>query len=107
MRKLADDTNRANSRLSVARLELERLRLDREKSAGAARAEPGCVRAGEALRAEKEEALESERQELEKLETAGAALAEEHAALRAELAGLEERSSWRAVGDGTAGSAVP
>ena len=39
MRKLADDTNRANSRLSVARLELDRLKRDAERSPGAARAQ--------------------------------------------------------------------
>ena len=33
MRKLGDDLSRSNSRLSVARLELERLRRDAEKSA--------------------------------------------------------------------------
>src|SRR6476659_5872870 len=32
MRKLGDDLSRTNSRLSVARLELERLRRDAEKS---------------------------------------------------------------------------
>src|SRR5207237_138081 len=38
-----------------------------------------------------EEALENERQELEKLDTQTTAIGEEHAATRAELAGLEER----------------
>ncbi len=33
MRKLGEDLSRSNSRLSVARLELERLRRDAEKSA--------------------------------------------------------------------------
>ena len=45
----------------------------------------------EQLRAEREEALEAERQELEKLEGQAATIGEEHAATRAELAGLEER----------------
>src|SRR5207249_8444057 len=39
----------------------------------------------------REEALENERQELEKLDTQTTAIGEEHAATRAELAGLEER----------------
>ncbi len=91
MRKVAEDTNRANSRLSVARLELERLRLDREKSLEQREKSQNAWEQREALRKEKEESLENERQELEKLETEGAALAEEHSALRAELAGLEER----------------
>src|SRR5882757_4508302 len=45
----------------------------------------------ERLRAEAEERLEGERAELEKLEGQAATIAEEHAATRAELAGLEER----------------
>src|SRR6185369_4010429 len=91
MRKVAEDTNRANSRLSVARLELERLRLDREKSLEQREKSQTAYEQRETLRKEREESLETERQELEKLETEGAALAEEHSALRAELAGLEER----------------
>jgi chromosome segregation protein len=91
MRKVAEDTNRANSRLSVARLELERLRLDREKSLEQREQSQNAWEQREALRKEKEEALENERQELEKLETESVALTEEHSALRAELAGLEER----------------
>ena len=91
MRKVAEDTNRANSRLSVARLELERLRADREKSIEQRAASQAALEEKEALRASREEALEAERAELETLEASAAALAEEHAALRAELAGLEER----------------
>jgi chromosome segregation protein len=92
MRKVAEDTNRANSRLSVARLELERLRADREKSASQRVESQSALEEREALRASKEEALELERVELESLEAGAVALAEEHAVLRAELAGLEERS---------------
>ena len=40
MRKLGDELSRANSRLSVARLELERLRRDAERSLDPARAQP-------------------------------------------------------------------
>ena len=45
----------------------------------------------EGLRAESEQALETERAELEKLEGQAATIVEEHAGVRAELAGLEER----------------
>ena len=92
MRKVAEDTNRANSRLSVARLELERLRMDREKSIEQRVAGQAALEEREAQRLAREEALELERVELESLEAAAAALSEEHAVLRAELAGLEERS---------------
>ena len=92
MRKLGEDLSRSNSRLSVARLELERLRRDAEKSAGQRELNRAAVEEKERRRAQSEEALEAERQELEKLEGQAATIAEEHAAIRAELAGLEERS---------------
>jgi len=92
MRKLGDDLARANSRLSVARLELERLRRDSEKSAEQRERNRAAVEETERLRAEREAALEAERQELEKLEAQAATIHEEHAATRVELAGLEERS---------------
>jgi chromosome segregation protein len=92
MRKLGEDLSRSNSRLSVARLELERLRRDAAQSADQRERNRAAVAEKEALRAQREEALEGERQELEKLETEAATIGEEHAATRAELAGLEERS---------------
>ena len=91
MRKLSDDLTRVNSRLSVARLELERLRRDAEKSAEQRERNRAAVEEKEGQRAERETALENERQELEKLESQAATIGEEHAATRAELAGLEER----------------
>ena len=91
MRKLGEDLSRANSRLSVARLELERLRRDSEKSVEQRERNRAAVEEKERLRAERENALEAERQELEKLEGQAATIGEEHAATRAELAGLEER----------------
>jgi chromosome segregation protein len=91
MRKLGEDLSRANSRISVARLELDRLRRDSEKSAGQRESNRAAVEEKERMRAEREAALEAERQELEKLEGQAATIGEEHAATRAELAGLEER----------------
>ncbi|SPE38759.1 Chromosome partition protein Smc [Candidatus Sulfopaludibacter sp. SbA3] len=91
MRKLGEDLSRCNSRLSVARLELERLRRDAEKSADQRERNRAAVDEKERLRAEREESLEAERQELEKLEGQAATIGEEHAATRAGLAGLEER----------------
>ena len=92
MRKLGEDLSRANSRLSVARLELERLRRDAGKSAEQRERNRAAVEEKEQLRARSEEGLEAERQELEKLEGQAATIAEEHAAIRAGLAGLEERN---------------
>jgi chromosome segregation protein len=91
MRKLGEDLARANSRVSVARLELERLRRDAEKSADQRERNRTAVEAKERLRAESEQALETQRGELEKLEGQAATIVEEHAVIRAELAGLEER----------------
>jgi len=91
LRKLNDDMARANSRLSVARLELERLRRDTAKSEEQRERNRAAVEEKDRLRAEKERALEAERAELEKIEGQAATLVEEHSALRAELAGLEER----------------
>jgi chromosome segregation protein len=92
MRKLGEDLSRSNSRLSVARLELERLRRDGERSADQRQKNRTAVEEKERLRAEREEALETERQELERLEGQAATIGEEHGATRAELAGLEERN---------------
>ena len=91
IRKVGDDLSRAGSRLSVARLELERLRRDAGRSAEQREKNRAAVAEKEQLRAQREEALEAERQDLEKLEAEGTGIGEEHAATRAGLAGLEER----------------
>jgi chromosome segregation protein len=91
MRKLADDTSRVNSRLSVARIELDRLQRDAERSREQRERSRLAVDEKEQLREQREQELEDQRQFLEKLEIEAAALGEDHSALRAELAGLEER----------------
>ncbi len=91
MRKLGDDLARANSRLSVARLELERLRRDAAKSLEQRERYLAAVTEKDQLRTAREESLEEERRQLEELQGQSAAIGEEHAAVRAELAGFEER----------------
>jgi chromosome segregation protein len=91
MRKLGEDLARSNSRVSVARLELDRLRRDAGKSADQRERHRVAVAEKERLRAESEHTLETERGELEKLEGQAATIVEEHALVRAELAALEER----------------
>jgi chromosome segregation protein len=91
VRKLAEDLARANSKVSLARLELERLRRDGEKSAGDRERNRAAVEEKERQRAAREEALEAQRQEAEKLEAEAAAIGEAHAVAREGLAGLEER----------------
>ena len=100
MRKLGDELARAGSRLSVARLELDRLRRDAEKSAEQRDRNRTAVEEKERRRAESEAALEAERLELEKLEGQGATIGEEHAATRAALAALEERRRGEATAMG-------
>ena len=91
MRKLTEETGRANSRISVARLELERLKRENERSLEQRERNRVAVAEKETKRAECEQALALQREELEKLEAEAACVGEEHAALRVELAGLEER----------------
>jgi len=91
MRKLGEDLARTNSRVSVARLELDRLRRDRARSIEQREKNRAAVEEKERLRAEREVALEGERQVLEELQASAHTIGEEYAAVRAELAGFEER----------------
>ncbi len=91
-RKLADEYARAGSRLSVARLELERLTREDTRSRAQREQNQILVAEKEQARFDQEKSLEQARGEFERLQAHGHAIAEEHAALRAELAGLEERS---------------
>lgn len=91
LKKLAEELNRCGSRLSVARLELERLRIAREQADLQRRQWLEAIEQKERARQDQEEALARMRRELEAFEAEAARVSEEHAALRAELAGLEER----------------
>ncbi|MGH9594714.1 MAG: chromosome segregation protein SMC, partial [Bryobacteraceae bacterium] len=90
-RKLAEEFSRAQSRLSISRLELERLKKETERSRGQREQSQRLVEEKEQARAEQERALELARAEMEALQSDATRLSEEHAALRAEMAGLEER----------------
>ena len=92
MRKLSEDMARANSRLSVARLELDRLTKETARSLEQKDRNTQAVAEKEQARHEQEEALEAARQNMEELEGEVARAQEEHSALRVELAGLEERN---------------
>jgi chromosome segregation protein len=91
-RKLAEEYARAGSRLSVARLELERLAREDERSRAQREQGQTQVAEKEQARFDQEKALEEARAEFERLQARAHAIGEEHAALRAELAGLEERA---------------
>jgi len=91
MRRLAEDLARARARLSVARLELERLGRERQVSEEERGRKRQAREALERTRQEHEQASAAAREELEALKSEAGRVAEEHAALRAEVAGLEER----------------
>ncbi len=91
-RKLAEEYARAGSRLSVARLELERLTREDEKSRLQREQSQTLVAQKEQARFDQEKSLEEARGDFERLQAHAHAIGEEHAALRAGLAGLEERA---------------
>jgi chromosome segregation protein len=91
-RKLAEEFARAGSRLSVARLELERLTREDQRSREQRELNQTQVAEKEQARFDQEKLLEEARGEFERLQTHAHGIGEEHAALRASLAGVEERS---------------
>jgi chromosome segregation protein len=90
-RQLAEEYARSGQRLSVARLELERLSREDERSRQQREQSQAAVAQREQERFDQEKALELARGEYEGLQTHAHSIGEEHAHVRAELAGLEER----------------
>ena len=90
-RKMGEELSRAQSKVSVSRMELQRLEKDRQRSIEQRDSSTALLAEKEDARAEQELALEQSRMELEVLQAQMAAVAEEHSALRADLAGFEER----------------
>jgi chromosome segregation protein len=90
-RKLAEEFQRVQSRLSNARLELERVGRGRIKLQEDEAQDRQTLSRCEKARAEEERALEAAREELSRLQSEAAQAAEEHASLRANLASLDER----------------
>ncbi len=90
-RKLAEELARTQSRLSAARLEFERLRQEGDRSRAQQEGDQRQLDEKEAARSIEEQVLEQSRQDLEELQIEAHKLVEEHGALRAELAGFEER----------------
>src|SRR5207253_5140055 len=88
MRKLTEETARSNSRISVARLELERLARENERSVEQRDQNREAVEEKERLRSECEDKLAALGEELDTLGSEAEHVSEEHAALRVELAGL-------------------
>ncbi|MBI2685398.1 MAG: chromosome segregation protein SMC [Acidobacteria bacterium] len=97
MRRLGEETNRSNARLSSARLELERLDRDAQRSAGQKEEKQRLHAEKEEARAAKEKELESGRGELDLLRESVQRVSEEHSVLRVQLASLDERQRSEAA----------
>jgi chromosome segregation protein len=90
-RQLAEEFTRAQSRLSVARLELERLRQEGGRAREQQERDQRLLDERETARSIEEQVLQQSRTDFEELQSEAHGLVEEHGALRAELAGFEER----------------
>jgi chromosome segregation protein len=91
-RTLAEEYARTGSRLSTARLELERLAREDQRAREQRERNHALVAEREQARFDQEKAVEIARGEFEGLQAQVHAIGEEYSALRAQLAGLEERA---------------
>jgi chromosome segregation protein len=92
LRRASEEMHRANSRISVARLELDRLAREAERAREKLAENQQLVEDKDAARAAKEQELESLREQLEGAQAEARGIDEQHSVLRAQLAGLEERA---------------
>ena len=90
-RQLAEEFSRAQSKLSVARLELERLRQEGARAREQQERDRQLLEERETARSVEEQVLEQSRADFEELQSQTHLLSEQHGELRAELAGFEER----------------
>jgi chromosome segregation protein len=91
IRRTAEEINRSNSRISVARLELERLTREEERAHEKRAQNQTLVEQKDAERGERELALDAMRELLDAAQSEAQKIGEEHSVLRARLAALEER----------------
>ncbi len=91
LRRTAEEIHRSNSRVSVARLELDRLKREEDRTHESRARNLALAEQKEAERAERELALESLREQLDAAQIEAQRIGEEHAVQRASLAGVEER----------------
>jgi chromosome segregation protein len=90
-RKLAEEFARASSQLSVARLELERLKREGDRAREQQELDQCLLEEKETARGIEEQVLEQSRADFEELQADAQKLGEAHGELRADLAGFEER----------------
>jgi len=91
LRRAGEEIHRATSRISVSRLELERLTREEERAHAKRTENLAIAEQKETERAGREEALEALREQLEAAQAEAQGIGEEHAVLRARLAAVEER----------------
>ncbi len=99
-RKLGEEFGRVQSRLSHARLELDRLGRDRGRVEDSLGRDREALQRAEMARSEQEAALEMARETLSGLQAAVAEATEAHSTLRASLASVEERRRSAAAHQG-------
>jgi len=90
-RRLAEEFSRTNSKLSVARLELQRLEKDGATAVAKREAMQSQVGEADTVRLNHEQALAEMRQALDGIQRRVAYLSEEHSGLRIQMAEREER----------------
>jgi len=96
-RKLAEDLQRARTRLSVARMESERLAVEKREIQSERGRNLEAIAEKERLREQREQELADLRRRWEELKSLAARMAEEHSAARVQLAGVEERRRGQAA----------
>ncbi len=90
-RKLAEEFSRASSRMSLARLELDRASQERRRAHEQRDQNLRLFDEKEAARDVQEQVLQQSRADFDEMQAEAARIGEEHAALRAALAAFEER----------------
>lgn len=91
LRRSGEELQRARSRASVSGQELDRLSREEERTLASKAASETLVAEKDAARASGEQNMEALREQLDSAQAEAHSIAEEHAALRANLAALEER----------------
>ncbi|HEX4278092.1 MAG TPA: chromosome segregation protein SMC [Bryobacteraceae bacterium] len=91
VRRTTEEINRANSRISVSHLELDRLKNEEQRAHDKRAQNQTLVEQKDAERSDREAALETMRDQLDAAQTEAQKIGEEHSVLRARLAALEER----------------
>jgi chromosome segregation protein len=91
LRRAAEEFNRAGSRISAARLELDRLRREEERTHETRTRNQALAEEKDAERSSREQALDALREQLDAAQQEAHRIGEEHSVLRAKLAALEER----------------